>query len=277
MKKIGFVDFYMSEWHANNYPNWIRELDRGYEVSYAWAEQDVSPRDGVTTDEWCAKFGAERCKTIEELCEKSDAIVILAPTDPDKHLVYAERVLPFGKPTYIDKTFAPNAAEAEKIVSLARRFGTPCFSTSALRYASELQLIENPCAMSVTAGGKLLSEYLIHAVEMVVCTLGGDAAWVRAEGQEGQSVSWHIAYADGRYATVVFASCLPFPLYLSNGSAEKYVPVKSSFFMSLMNDMLDLFDGGAPAVPFEETLAVMRLRDAMLSAKDRMGERVELA
>ncbi len=276
MRKIGFVDFYMSEWHANNYPNWIGELDRGYAVSYAWAEKDISPRDGVSTDEWCAKFGAERCASIEELCEKSDAIVILAPTDPDKHLAYAERVLPFGKPTYIDKTFAPNVAEAEKIAQLVKRYGTPCFSTSALRYATELDMVKNPRAMSVTAGGKLLSEYLIHAIEMVVCRLGGDAAWVRAEGEAGQSVSWHIAYADGRYATVVFASCMPFTLYMSNGTEEKYAPVKSSYFMSLIGDMLDLFDGGAPAVPLEETLAVMRLRDAMLAAKDRPGEQVSL-
>ena len=26
MKKIGFIDFYLDEWHANNYPAWIREL-----------------------------------------------------------------------------------------------------------------------------------------------------------------------------------------------------------------------------------------------------------
>ena len=25
MKKIGFVDYYISEWHANNYPTWIKE------------------------------------------------------------------------------------------------------------------------------------------------------------------------------------------------------------------------------------------------------------
>lgn len=276
MKKIGFVDFYMSEWHANNYPNWIRELDRGYTVGYAWAEQDVSPRDGVTTDEWCEKFGVQKCASIEELCEKSDAVVILAPVNPEKHLAYAERVLPFGKPTYIDKTFAPNAAEAEKLVALARHCGTPCFSTSALRYAEELGAIESPRAMCVTAGGNPLSEYLIHEVEMVASCLGTDAAWVRAEGRVGQSVSWHVAYADGRYATVLFASCMPSTLYLSDGTRQKYTRVESSFFMTLMEKILDLFDGGAPAVSLEETLSVMRLRDAMLTAVEKSGEKILL-
>ena len=25
MKKIGFIDFFLDEWHANNYPKWIRQ------------------------------------------------------------------------------------------------------------------------------------------------------------------------------------------------------------------------------------------------------------
>ena len=96
-KKIGFVDLYISEWHANNYPGWMAKINEqlGYdfEIAYAWAEIDTSPNDGVTTAEWCEKFGAEKCDTIEELCEKSDMIVILAPSNPEKHLEYAETAL----------------------------------------------------------------------------------------------------------------------------------------------------------------------------------------
>ena len=57
MKKIGFVDYYLSEWHANNYVGWIKEacskLGTDYEVAYAWAEINKSPIDGVTSEEWC--------------------------------------------------------------------------------------------------------------------------------------------------------------------------------------------------------------------------------
>ena len=38
MKKIGFIDYYISEWHANNYVGWIHEITDEYRVSYAWAE-----------------------------------------------------------------------------------------------------------------------------------------------------------------------------------------------------------------------------------------------
>ena len=142
-KKIGFVDLYISEWHANNYPVWMREiaekLGYGYEIAYAYAEEDVSPVDGRTTAEWCEQFGVTACATIGELCEKSDCIVILAPSNPEAHLRLAAAVLPYGKRTYIDKTFAPNYEEAAAIFALADQYGTQCFSTSALRYASELE------------------------------------------------------------------------------------------------------------------------------------------
>ena len=76
MKTIGFVDFYISEWHAVHYPQWIREAcartGKEFAVKYAWAEQDVSPVDGRTTAQWCEEYGVEQCASIEELCEKSD-------------------------------------------------------------------------------------------------------------------------------------------------------------------------------------------------------------
>ena len=79
MKTIGFVDYFLSEWHANNYPKWISELTDEFAVKYAWAEEYVSPYDGVNTDDWCKKFGTEKCESIAELCEKSDYII---PTIP---------------------------------------------------------------------------------------------------------------------------------------------------------------------------------------------------
>ena len=84
MKKIGFIDLYISEWHANNYPAWIREScqERGleYEVAYAWAEVEVSPRDGKTTDQWCAENNVTRCNSIEEICETMPSRVFFKPS-----------------------------------------------------------------------------------------------------------------------------------------------------------------------------------------------------
>lgn len=72
MKKIGLVDFYLSEWHADNYLKRIIKANKSMkeseqcEVAYAWAERGVSPTDGVTSAQWCEKttFGfAARLKS----------------------------------------------------------------------------------------------------------------------------------------------------------------------------------------------------------------------
>ena len=39
------------------------------EITYAWALAD-SPKGGLTSAEWCKKFGVELCTTVEELIEK---------------------------------------------------------------------------------------------------------------------------------------------------------------------------------------------------------------
>ena len=112
MKKIGFVDYYISEWHANNYPAWIAtacgNMGLDYEVAYAYAEEYSSPYDGRNTDEWCRDFGAQRCLSIEELCSKSDVIIVLAPSNPERHLDYVKEVFKHAKRTYVDKTFSPD-------------------------------------------------------------------------------------------------------------------------------------------------------------------------
>ena len=208
MKKIGFVDYYISEWHANNYPLWIEEACKNagadYKLAYAWAELDVSPKDGVSTAEWCEKYGAEKCETIEELCEKSDVIVVLAPSDPETHLRYAEKVLPYGKRTYIDKTFAPDFETAKKIFDIARKYNTPFFSTSALRYAEELQSIEGCRQMMTTGSGASAEEYIIHQVEMIVKKLGFGAAKIRAE-RLGEQWIYRLEYSDDRCALMTYA------------------------------------------------------------------------
>ena len=207
MKKIGFVDYYMSEWHANKYPAWIKEaaaeLGLDMELTYCWAELDVSPLDGITTDQWCENYGVTKCATLEELCEKSDYIVLLAPKDPDKHLGYAEVVLKYGKRTYIDKTFAPDLETAKRIFALGEEYGAPFFSTSALRYSEELGELDAPTNMTVMGSGSNFEEYFIHLAEMVVKKMGTGIKRVKAEPSGNQ---WIIIadYENGNRAVMLF-------------------------------------------------------------------------
>lgn len=81
MKKIGFIDYFLDEWHANNYPKFIKDaVGDEFVVAYAYGEID-SP-NGKTNREWADSFGVELLGTIDEVIEKSDVLIVLSPDHP---------------------------------------------------------------------------------------------------------------------------------------------------------------------------------------------------
>ncbi len=278
MKRIGFIDYYISEWHANNYPIWIKEICKAngedFTVAYAWAEKDVSPFDGRTTDEWCAEYGVERCCSIAELCEKSDYILILAPSDPEKHLIYAREALKYGKRTYIDKTFAPNYAQAKEMFDISKKNNAAFFTSSALRYADELKNM-SAVAVMTTGGGGNFAEYIIHQIEMAVKLLGDGDKAVKVERCGGGYIS-ELLFEGDKKAELIYGGAYPFTvhLYKENGDAV-YLPISSDFFKSLLADILNFYKTGERSFDECETLSVMRIREALIRGTERPGEWIE--
>ena len=278
--KIGFVDYYISEWHANNYPRWMaqkcEELGIDAELAYAWAELDVSLVDGVSTKEWCEANGCQKCETVEKLCEKSDAIVILAPSNPEKHLEYAKNVLKYGKPTYIDKTFADNFENAKAIYALADEYNAKFFSTSALRYADELEEARGARELHVTGGGSSVQEYIIHQIEMAVKVMGtGFKSVVCAK--EDEKLVFTLDRVDGKTVTLTYKEGLKFAFEARFDNKEAVEQTaKSPYFKTLMVKILEFFENGELPFDREQTLEAMRVRDAVLKSVADMGNRVYL-
>ena len=70
MKKIGFIDYYLDEWHANYYPEFFRsEAGDRMEVAYAYGKIDAP--NGMTNKEWSEKYDAELLGSIEEVIENT--------------------------------------------------------------------------------------------------------------------------------------------------------------------------------------------------------------
>lgn len=264
MKKIGFVDYYISEWHANNYPAWICDVSKAigedFTVVYAWAERDISPVDGLSTDEWCSQYNVSKCNTIQELCEKSDYIVILAPSDPDKHLAYAKAVLSYGKPTYIDKTFAPDCETAVKIFDIAKLHGTSFFSTSALRYAQEIEDLDAD-KITTTGGGSNIAEYIIHQAEMIIKVLKANPVSATIE-ENADGYKGLVNFEGGKTAEIAYGPSLPFSVSIDD---KEVIQIRSDFFRGLIADMLRFFTSGIPSFDINQTIWVMKLRDMILS------------
>ena len=283
MKKIGFVDYYISEWHANNYPDWIKaanaELGYDYEVKYAWAQEYVSQVDGKNTDEWCEQMGIARCETVEELCEKSDVIIILAPSNPEKHLEFAKMVFPYGKPTYIDKSFADTTESAKEIFALAEKYGVKFFSSSALRYATELNEV-GPCVAMTTLGGYWsVEEYIIHQAEMIVKKLGIGAKEIKAQRITDDEYTFTIKYDDTRRAGMHFAkSGEPFCVLMNtgDGSDALYKVIESDTFNGLIKDILTFFETGNFSFDVAEILEVNRIMVSAIKAKQQTDTWIEI-
>jgi len=277
--KIGFVDYYISEWHANNYPRWIAQMCEEYgfdaKIAYAWAEMDVSPVDGVDTDTWCAENGAIRCNTIDELCEKSDAIVILAPSDPSKHVEYAKAVFKHKKPTYIDKTFAENYGAAKEIFDEADKYGVKFFSTSALRYADELDVAKGAVRICTTGGGSNIEEYAIHQIEMIVKTMGVGFDGVTYKKEDNVD-TFELTMKNGNTAKISYAENLGFGFEATLENGENVsAKARSSYFKTLMKTILEFFATGELPFDAKQTLEAMRVRDAVLASMKTENVKLE--
>ncbi|GIV16983.1 MAG: hypothetical protein KatS3mg022_2418 [Armatimonadota bacterium] len=134
MLKIGFVDHHLNNFHANTFLKLLHE-DLAAEDVRVFAAWESHP----TGEDWCAKNGIERKPSIGDVVKCVDAVMVLAPDNLADHLALCEQILPAGKPVFIDKLLSPILSDAQKIVAMAQQHGTPITSSSALRFAVELE------------------------------------------------------------------------------------------------------------------------------------------
>ena len=272
MSKIGFIDYYLDEWHANQYINWIQDPVRGnkHEVAYAWAAIDSV--DGLSTEDWCKSNNVPQAASIEELVEKCDSIIVLSPDNPEMHVNLSEIPLASGKPVYIDKTFATDLDSARQMFDRAEKYHTPMYSTSALRYADELTgyngpgLLGKDIAMVATRGSGAFGNYSVHQLEMVVKSIGLGAKRAICT-MSGSTPMVTYDYGDGRRSV---AHCMPwagFSLEIQTKSGEGVsLPINSDFWPAFIDDLLAFFETKQVPVTKEETLEVVSLVEVGLRA-----------
>ena len=267
MKKLGFIDLFIDEWHANNYPAWIKTARRGteFELAYAW---EKAPQNGRPLEKWCADFGVTPLKSMEEVVEKSDAVFVLAPSNPEVHRELAEIPLKSGKPVFVDKPFAPSKADAEAMFELAAKHNTPLMSSSALRFSTELDAYRNKPGttyMETTGGGRSFWEYSIHQIEMIVSVLGTGAKRIM---QCGANDVEHmvIQYEDDHRASVTYTPNAPFTTRLVHEGKMIVNPQCSDFFPILLSEILDFFATGKSPIDTAQTIEIAALVAAGIKA-----------
>jgi hypothetical protein len=278
MKKIGFIDHCIDEWHANNYPTWIRQLAKGaFDVALAWEEGPVQPGKRPLAD-WCKEQNVQPARSLAEVVEQCDCLVVLSPDNMERHEALADLPLRSGKPVYVDKTFAPTRAAARRMFAKAGRHGTPLFTTSALRYAVELhdarsqELASKTVSLAVVNGANdFRRQYAVHAVEMLVMLMGPGARRVM---QVGTATAPEIVvdYGDARRGLLQLKRSA-FAVFAETGDGQTVsLDIKQDFWTGeggFIANLLRFFETGVAPVPQEQTLEIMRLLEVGGRAVDR--------
>ena len=264
-RRIGFVDLNLENYHANVFLQALRGplKERGFTVAGATGTKTAESRV------WAEKNQVPFFENDAALNAAIDFYMVLAPSNPEVHLELCRRILPFRKPTYVDKTFAPDYATAQKIFALADEYGTPIQTTSALRYTNVQDEVRKAAPAKVEhmitwGGGGSFDEYAIHPLELLISVMGREATALMRRGT-AERVQLLVEFAGGRTAVVnVFPkTTTPFAASITTEKATRYLEVDvSKIFVNNQAAILDFFTAAKPNIDRRESLTLMRLLDA---------------
>jgi predicted dehydrogenase len=155
-------------------------------------------------------MGVEIVDSIDQLIQRVD-VVFLETNDGRPHLEQALPVLKAGKPVFVDKPIAGSLTDAAAIFEAARRYGTPVFSSSSLRYTDGAQSIRGGAIGDVLGCDAYspsptepthpdLYWYGIHGVETLFTVMGAGCESVVRVHTEGTDVVVG-RWSDGRLGT----------------------------------------------------------------------------
>ncbi|MGE3820309.1 MAG: Gfo/Idh/MocA family protein [Isosphaeraceae bacterium] len=249
----------------------------------------VSSRDRVAgfTATLRDTYKVEIVDSIETLIDKVD-VVLLESVDGRPHLAQALPVLKARKPVFIDKPFAGSLADVLAIFAKAEEYGTPCFSSSSLRYAPAVQALRSdPKVGSIVGafsyGPCSLEEhhpdlfwYGIHGVESLFTVMGTgcvSVTRVQTEGTELVTGTWD----GGRVGTFrgIREGKADYGV-LAFGAKGVGFAQGSGGYEPLLVEIARFFRTGKPPVSAAETTEIFAFMEAADESKRRGGVPVTL-
>ena len=160
---------------------------------------------------------------------------------------------------------------------MGEKYGTPFFSTSALRYATELNDLKDPVSLIITGGGGNLPEYIIHQVEMAVKLLDCKPTRVVVDKVGSNQYISRSEFEGGKTASFVFSPTSNSSInMLDKNDYPRYCEINSNFMVLLIEDVLNFYETGEKSFSGAQTLSVMKLREGIVKGMDKTGEWIEL-
>ena len=234
------------------------------------------------------KYGVEIVGSIDDLVKKVDAVLIES-VDGRPHLAQVIPVLKGGKIVFIDKPVAGSLADAILIYELAGQYKTPVFSSSSLRFATNIRSIKNDPKLGKVLGCVSYSPceiephhpdlfwYGVHGVETLYTIMGTGCTSVSRTHTKDVDVATGV-WNDGRvgtyrglragksdYGTVVFGDK---GIVNTNGYVGGYKP--------LVIEIAKFFKSRQAPVSAEETIEMFAFMEAADESKRHGGAPVTI-
>jgi hypothetical protein len=235
--------------------------------------------------------GVQIVESIDALLPLVD-VVMLESVDGRKHLEQVRPVFAAGKPVFIDKPLSGSLADAVEIFRLAEQHQVPCFSSSSLRFVTDVvQSKRNPkfkkvLGCSVHSPCKLephhpdLFWYGVHGVEILFTMMGPGCESVSRTHTDGTDMVVGV-WKDGRigtyrglregkanYGMMVYGGS-------DNGAVNISVEIKTDY-KPLVQEIAQFFATRKPPVSAAETLEIFTFMEAADESKRQGGTPVKL-
>ena len=239
------------------------------------------------TKELREKYGVEIVGSIDELLKKVD-VVLLESVDGRPHLAQARPVFQARKPVFIDKPVAGTLADAIAIFELAKETGTPCFSSSSLRFSPGIAgMRKNPKVGDVLGcdayGPCHLEEhhpdlywYGVHGVETLFTIMGTGCESVSRLQTEGTDLAAGV-WKGGRIGTFRGLRKGPYD-YGATVFGDKGIAPSGGYagYQPLVVEIARFFRTGKPPVSAEETVEIFAFMEAADESKRQGGKPVTI-
>ncbi|MDR1689409.1 MAG: hypothetical protein LBS21_12475 [Clostridiales bacterium] len=283
--RIGFIDYYLDNWHANYYPGFLRSaaLKFGYDIDICSAYAVTDKPGGVTTRQWCEERQIKPARSMSEVIDESDALMVIAADDSRFHDFVCPQALKSGKPVFVDKTFAKDVKTAMEFFKIASAHNTPVFSASAQRYCQSIidyaaEPNRNTRFMS-TAGPHSLANYAVHQLEPIIAVMGVGVKRVKCFSVGLMVTNLLLDYMDGRLASFVQSPqpWAEFNFLVSDGENGRRLPSdENNFYENLMRAILEFFKTGISPVAPEETLEVLAIIEIAEKYRDKFDTWIDM-
>lgn len=266
--KVGFLEYQLTNSHFKKFHQLLTGAVGAGQVQITMAHELEPTQAGK---DWCAANNVKYAETAQEVVEQNDALLVLAPNNPEKHLEVAGPALGSGKPVYIDKFLADKPATAISIVETAQKMKTPLMCASALRFALEAeeldkQLKGEPTGIFARGYGKF-PIYAVHTIALAMRYFGGGLKRVIDTG--GDAVHFITVQSDKGKATLEVrdsksgAKAHPWQVGFIDGDGNYQIATitnNDGFYENLMRNALEFFKTGKSPVSVEEQIAAVQVQ-----------------